>query len=99
MNIYELNAVGLTRLLGETELQRVRILARLHPPAPVTTAPAPVATRGAALTIRQAAARLHVSPATVRRFIASGKLAHFRISTRNLRVPESAVAKLERGAA
>jgi excisionase family DNA binding protein len=92
-----LDTDGLVRMLGQTELTKVRILARLSPPVP-GPAPQPQPTRGApALTIKQAAERLRVSQAWVRRAIESGKLGAFRIGSRNWRIPDSAVARVEKG--
>jgi excisionase family DNA binding protein len=45
------------------------------------------------LTVREAAQQLRLSPITIRRYIASGKLAAVRIG-RNVRVPERDVAQL-----
>ena len=92
----QLDVAGLVRTLGEAELLRARILRRLDPVAP-TPVPQPTPTRGSALTVRQVSERLKVSQAWVRRAIQSGRLASFKIGTRNIRIPESAVARVEKG--
>ena len=92
-----LDAAELLHALGRTELTKARILARLSAPAP-GPAPQPQPTRGApALTIKQVAERLRVSQAWVRRAMESGKLKAFPIGSRNWRIPESAVARVEKG--
>ncbi len=46
------------------------------------------------LTIRKVAAELRYSPATVRRWIAEGKLDHVRFSQRGIRIPRESVDRL-----
>jgi len=98
IDIASLAAEELVPALGAVDARRAKILGRLtSTPVPL---PPPVLARGVpALTVRQVAARLHVSHASVRRMVADGRLAHFKIGTRNIRIPESAVAKVERGLA
>ncbi|RIX40045.1 MAG: DNA-binding protein [Rhodocyclales bacterium GT-UBC] len=69
-------------------IARPPILAREAPSATLRLLP------GVLLTVAEAAARLHVSRATVYKLCEAGQLAHLRISTHAIRIPEASVAAL-----
>jgi excisionase family DNA binding protein len=93
-----LDPASLAQLLGEAELLRARVLRKLDPHPVPTPAPQPAPAREAsALTIKQAAERLQVSASWVRRRLE--QLGAFRIGSRNWRIPESAVVRVEKGGA
>jgi excisionase family DNA binding protein len=100
LDVDHLSMDELVPALGAIEALRAKILGRILPPPVAPLTPHLIPTRGApSLTVRQVSERLRVSQAWVRRAIQSGRLAHFKIGSRNIRIPESAVAKLERGVA
>src|SRR5262245_27203055 len=103
MRVEGMSQAEMKAALGDVEVLKARLLQRLTSPSTPTVAEVPVAavappTKTPALTIKQAAASLGVSPDTVRRMCLDGRLKHFKIGSRNIRIPESAVAKLEKGA-
>jgi excisionase family DNA binding protein len=98
LDVDHLSVDELVPALGAIEALRAKILGRILPPPVATPTPHPISTRGApSLTVRQVSERLRVSQSWVRRAIQSGLLAHFKIGARNIRVPESAVARVEKG--
>jgi len=98
LDVDHLHADELVPALGAIEALRVKILGRILAPPVATLTPHPISTRGApSLTVRQVSERLRVSQSWVRRAIQSGRLAAFKIGTRNIRIPDSAVARVEKG--